>query len=59
MIAPQTYARKFELGLSFQMLKPDGMSSLVSYDMLRAAVAEFLGMMLFLFNGETLYKASP
>lgn len=59
MSATQTYARKFELGLSFQLLKPNGTSSLVSYHTLRVAVAEFLGMMLFLFNGEALYKASP
>ena len=49
---PKNYARKFELGLRFGGRQSGGETSLVSYDMFRAGVAEFLGMAIFRFIGE-------
>ncbi|CAN0214032.1 unnamed protein product [Ascophyllum nodosum] len=53
----QNYARKFELGFRFEGEQPgSAMGSLLSYDMFRAGVAEFLGMMFSLFNVVTVAR---
>ncbi|CAM9120569.1 unnamed protein product [Ascophyllum nodosum] len=54
IIESQKYARKFELGLNFWERQPDGSKTiLLSYETIRAAVAEFLGMVIFVFNVAT------
>ena len=48
----QLYARKFELGIVFEGQHHDGTNRIFSYNMFRAACAEFVGMVISLFNGK-------
>ncbi|CAM9120487.1 unnamed protein product [Ascophyllum nodosum] len=53
----QKYARKFELGLSYGGRQPDGWKDIfLSFETVRAVVAEFLGMVLFVFNVVTVTR---
>ncbi|CAM9492763.1 unnamed protein product [Ascophyllum nodosum] len=46
----KTHERKFELGISVGGRQRDGTLEILSYDLFRGAIAEFIGMMIFLFN---------